>query len=358
MNPPPLPLIFEPIFKSRPWGGRELQARLGKAIPADVPSGESWELVSLPSDESRVRGGPFSGKTLREITQLWGAKLIGGAATVNDRFPLLIKFLDAREDLSIQVHPRPAGDGSLAGDVKHEAWYIIAAAPGARILAGCREGATPADFERSKGTRKILDHLQSWPVRPGDCYYLPSGIPHAHGAGVLVAEIQTPSDVTYRLYDWERLGLNGRPRELHLAEGLANLRLDVPPDMIRQPRRHSAAGLSTSTHLCSCDRFVIDRLRMSEGLRRRMATFEPIIWIVLDGAGAFHRGAHETPFTKGDVVLVPADNGDIDVSLTRDADVLEVMIPTPSSLSGMPHPAREAAAGNSNLTQLTRPPAR
>lgn len=341
----PIPVAFEPIFKSRPWGGRRLESLLRKRLPADASIGESWELVSLPSDDSRVRGGPLAGVTLRELVRRWGTGLLGGAAAVEGGFPLLIKFLDAAQDLSIQVHPKPAGEAGIdTPGVKHEAWIVIHAKPGARILAGALDDVTQADFERVAGRAEMADLLRSWRVRAGDCFYLPSGTPHALGAGVVVAEVQTPSDVTYRLYDWDRPGLDGRPRELHLVDGLRNLRLDILPDDIAPPGRDVGSGPATVTRLCACERFTIDRARMSPGLRRTIATFEPLVWIVLGGAGEVRSGSSALTFGVGDVLLIPAANEAVEAEMTTAVDLLEVMIPAAGNLGGVPHPLREAPA--------------
>lgn len=328
----PIPIVFEPIFKTRPWGGQRLASICQKRIPEGLSIGESWELASLPEAESRVARGPCAGRTLLELTTTWGAKLTGGAALVESRFPLLIKFLDATRDLSIQLHPRPIGDPSCdAGRIKHEAWVVLHAEPQARIFAGCREGVSAADFQQRAGSGEVVELLQPWRARAGDCYYLPSGIPHCLGAGIVVAEVQTPSDVTYRIYDWDRPGLDGVPRELHVETALANLRLDVRPADIVQPRRHVSSGLATVTQLCQCERFTIDRAQMSEGYHRTIATFEPVVWIVLAGQVALRSGREELALRAGDVALIPADNGDVRALVTEDVTLLEVMIPVPGT---------------------------
>ncbi len=236
MNPAPYPLVFEPQLVPKPWGGRQLE-RFGKRLPEGQWIGESWELSGLPQRPTPVRDGPLAGRTPIDLLQLWGDWLLGSSgakvrmsprspqgretAAAQDRglpneFPLLIKLLDARADLSVQVHPRPGQSG-----VKHEFWYVCHAEPAARLLAGLRPGVTPAELERAAGSRAVVDLLQSWPVRAGDCLWLPSGTPHALGAGIVVAEVQQPSDVTYRLYDWDRTDAAGRPRTLHVAEAIS-----------------------------------------------------------------------------------------------------------------------------------------
>jgi len=329
MDSPPIPVVFEPIFKLKPWGGRELERLFGKKLPGDGPIGESWEVADLPDNESRVASGPLAGRRLAELVASWGSDLLGSAAPAAGRFPLLIKFLDARERLSIQTHPRAAADGAHGEPpgVKHEAWYVIGAEPDAELYIGLKAGVGPEDVRAAGSTPALAELLQRWPGRPGRCYHLPSGVPHALGAGLLVAEIQTPSDVTYRLYDWGRVGLDGRPRELHFEQALANMQYDVPAERIAPPRRHTADMLATITRLVMCERFAIDRLRFCEGYARELPGGELAIWIVLAGSGALLRQRYRCAFRPGDVVLVPARTAGTRVEVAADCTLLEVKIP-------------------------------
>ena len=355
MSVPPIPLRFDPLFKEKPWGGRRLAELFQKRLPGDGLIGESWELVSLPGQESRVRDEPLAGRTLTELAPRWGAGLVDPARLHNGRFPLLIKFLDARQNLSVQVHPKPAGGGTPTPGVKPEAWYVIDAGPDAKLYIGLKPGVTPAEVARAAGTNKIADLLRPWPATAGECYLLPSGTPHALGAGIVVAEVQAPSDVTYRLYDWGRAGLDGRPRELHIQQALANLRYDVTEAMIRPPTQRTPLPYGPAERLVACESFTIDRPRGVRG---------PIVvppgnlrvWIVLsgsahvasvlgtaaththdraptdkspaaepDGPGA-DQGGHRLEVTAGDVVLLPAGAG-AEVSPDRGTDWLEITLP-------------------------------
>ncbi len=301
MSTPLLPVVFEPLFKPKPWGGRRLAALLGKQLPAGERIGESWELASLPGNESRVRAGPLAGRTLRELVQLWGADLLGSAPLSDGRFPLLIKFLDACENLSVQVHPKPDARGGPSG-VKHEAWYVIHAEPGAKLYIGLKPGVGPADVARVASTPAMVDVLRVWDARAGQCYYLPSGTLHALGAGVVVAEIQTPSDVTYRAYDWDRTDAAGQPRELHVAQALANIRYDVTDEMVAQPPKPRAGAAYTATRLAQCERFVLDLLEKVPD------TFSALmrVWIILAGSVRMVCDSLSSTFTSGDVILIPA----------------------------------------------------
>lgn len=229
------PLVFEPRFKERVWGGRRLEARYGKRLPAGVPIGESWEISDRPGDESVIANGPLAGRTLRWLMEERRTDLLGDAAATDEgRFPLLCKLLDARETLSLQVHP-PAAARHL-GDPKTEMWYVAEAASGAELFVGLRRGVTRERFEAAIRNGGIADCLHRVHVAAGDAMFLPSGRVHAIGAGLLIFEIQQNSDTTFRVYDWDRAGLDGRPRELHVPESLASIDFnDVEPGLVDTP---------------------------------------------------------------------------------------------------------------------------
>lgn len=350
MTIPPIPVRFSPRFKPRPWGGRRLADLLGKALPGDGPIGESWELSDLAGDESIVADGDLAGRSIGDLAVQWGKDLLGGAPLIDGRFPLLIKFLDARENLSVQVHPSPATTADKLA-IKHESWVVLHADPGAAIYLGLRPGVTKRDVADAANSPRIVELLNGVQVRRGDSFYLPSGLPHALGAGVVVAEVQTPSDVTYRLYDWGRTGLDGKPRELHIEQALDNLLFDVPQEQVVQPRSHVAGPWATLTRLVRCDSFHIDRVRVGEGLQQTFPHAEPIVWIIVSGAGTLRRRQHVQHFVRGDVVLIPADSGEISFEASADCDVLEVKIPVSSPYEGVPHPPREQPSRG--ITPLT-----
>jgi mannose-6-phosphate isomerase len=331
MSIPPLPVVFDPIFKPKPWGGRRLETLLGKRLPPGEPVGEAWELADLPGNESRVRGGPLAGTTLSELVRIWGRGTPGDAEPAGDRFPLLIKFLDAREHLSVQVHPKPGvGDPR---DIKHEAWYIVAAESGAPIYIGLQPGVRPKDVARAANTPAIVKLLREWLVQPGQCYYLPSGTPHALGAGVVVAEVQTPSDVTYRLYDWGRVGLDGRPRELHIPQALANIRFDVTEGEILPAPVRIADEAAQRTRLVTCERFTIEHVRalpVHTPARPRPAMS---IWMILAGGGQLTLGDAVCKFERGDTVLVPPAPSGLGLTWQADLAWLEIAVPARVSVT-------------------------
>jgi mannose-6-phosphate isomerase len=307
LNPPPQPVIFEPIFRPKPWGGRKLESFFKKPLPPAEMIGESWELASLPGAESRVRSGPLAGRTVADLVEMWGRGLYGRAELINGRFPWLIKFLDARERLSVQVHARPHASppGALQPGVKHEAWYVLAAEPGAELFIGVKPGTRLRDLARAAETGRVAQHLRSWPAQAGAAFFLPSGVVHALGAGLLVAEIQTPGDTTYRLSDWGRVDGTGRPRELHIRLALQNARLDVEPEVIQPSRRPRLSDITGET-LASCPWFRIDRASILNGADLFMGPGRMMVWVVLSGWGDISDGANLIRFVAGDVVLVPS----------------------------------------------------
>jgi mannose-6-phosphate isomerase len=321
VNRPPVPVVFEPLFKPKPWGGRRLATLLNKTLPADTPIGESWELVSLPGVESRVRDGPLAGRTLHDLVQVWGRDLLGDADLIDGRFPLLVKFLDATEPLSVQVHP------STGPGAKEEAWYVIHADPGSKLFAGLKDGVGPEEVARVANTPNMADVLRVWDGRPGDCYYLPSGTLHALGAGLVVAEVQTPSDVTYRAYDWGRVGLDGRPRELHVEKALANIRYEVTAKMISPQAVRARAPFGEVTRLLTCERFGLDRVCLPAGPPGRLPRARLRIWIVLRGDGRVVGAFDPVALRDGDVVLLPAVCAASGLESASGCTYLEVTVP-------------------------------
>jgi len=221
-----------PVLAAKPWGGRRL-AQYGKQLPDDGLVGESWEIADLPADRvttvadprSRVAAGRHAGKSLHELIEQYGSELLGSVSpTAEGDFPLLVKLLDARENLSVQVHP----DAAYVADhpdawVKEESWYVVAADPGTRLFLGLLPDVTAGDVAAAVGSGGVVDLLRSFPAHAGDFHHLPAGLVHALGAGVLVAEVQTPSDTTFRIDDWDDL-YNRPPRQMHTAEALEALR--------------------------------------------------------------------------------------------------------------------------------------
>lgn len=361
----PIPVILRPILKSRPWGGRRLGDRFGKPMPPDENIGESWELVDLPPDESVVSGGPMAGRTLRALMHEWRDGLLGAVQPIGGRFPLLVKFIDARQNLSIQVHPRfrgPQGQsetGQLAepgcARPKSEAWYIVEADPGAELFIGLRPGITREDVRAAAGTEALVGLLRRWPAKAGRCYYVPGGTPHAIGAGVLLAEIQTPSDTTYRLYDWGRRDAAGRPRDLHVSEALAELDDGIAPAAIAQPRRHVSSVLSTATRAVSSEHFTVEIVRLVADACEPIAFGDAVVWVIVSGAGTARAGGTACPFRAGDVMLLPAGISEAMVTATSDCTWLEVKIPIRSRLAEYSRPPPDEVSRADGVVRLGVP---
>ncbi len=316
------PLKFSPVFQKRIWGGRQIQRVLGRAVPqslAGEPVGESWEIADLPpgsvkadsagampdgSLSSIITGGPLAGLSLHQALERHSADILGGGA--RSYFPLLIKYLDANEDLSVQVHPNEAYAKSHPGaHLKSEAWYVLAARPGAKIYKGLRPGTTRQMFADAVRQGNVAQMLNAIPVRAGDCHYLESGTVHALGAGVLAAEVQTPSDTTFRVFDWNRLGPDGKPRDLHIDAAMQVISFDSAPDQPVQGRSGRLGDIQV-TDLVSCRYFSISR-RTVDGGTAALPVGPAAVWILLAGQGVLEiPGESGVAVAAGDTVLVPA----------------------------------------------------
>jgi mannose-6-phosphate isomerase len=302
------PLRFEPIFRRYLWGGRRLGTVLGKSIGPEADYAESWEIVDHGADQSRVIAGPLAGKTLGEIVAEQGAELFGRHPK-QPSFPLLFKFLDARTMLSVQVHPNDAQAARLtppdAG--KTEAWVVLAAEPGSAIYAGLKRGFDRAALARelARGTCELC--LNRVEPRVGDCILLPAGTVHALGAGLLIAEIQQSSDTTYRLFDWNRVGPDGKPRALHIQEALDVIDHDRGPVM---PAAPVATDRPQVMRLTACDKFVVDRWQIA--LPREIGGDDRFhILSIIRGSAMAAGDPVGKPLATGETVLLPAAMGSL-----------------------------------------------
>ncbi len=227
------PLVFKPIFQERIWGGRNLETLYRKPLPPNVKIGESWEISDRDDAQSIIQNGPLAGKTLHWLMQNHERELLGTAGSLNGRFPLLVKILDAEEKLSLQVHPPDAKAAALNGEPKTEMWYITQARPGAELYVGLKAGVTRHEFEARIKSGDVATCFHRVPVKPGDAMFLPSGRVHAIGAGLVIFEIQQNSDTTYRVFDWNRKDASGKTRPLHVAESLQCIDFeDFEPEVI------------------------------------------------------------------------------------------------------------------------------
>ncbi|MDA1259144.1 MAG: class I mannose-6-phosphate isomerase [Planctomycetota bacterium] len=302
------PLLFRRLLKEKVWGGARLAGLLGVKAPATGPLGESWELSDYPGDETSVRGGAWNGISLRVLMQDYPEAILGRSrSTADGRFPLLVKFLDAGEDLSVQIHP-PDGPNSPTGVGKTEAWYVVDATPGATVICGLKNGTQRETFQADAGDARVLTHLHEVPVRRGDCVFVPAGQTHAIRGGVVLCEIQQTSDVTFRMYDWGRVGLDAKPRELHLAQALAVVDYRLEPGVSVRAHFREESGLQDSV-LAQCPYFRIEMLRADARGGLRPTDKLTRTWTVVKGSGRIEPvGAdHFAPMAVrfGDVALIP-----------------------------------------------------
>ncbi len=222
-------LQFRPIYQERVWGGRALESFLGRKLPGSTPIGESWEIVDRPEAQSVVSNGAWAGKPLHELMSSHTAEIMGPAWSKDRPFPILVKWLDCRERLSLQVHPPASVAAKLGGEPKTENWYVAHAEPGAAVLAGLKEGVDAAKFRAALQDNTAESLVHRLPTMAGDSLLIHSGVMHAIDGGNLILEIQQNSDTTYRVYDWGRLGLDGKPRAMHIEQSMSSLEANTAP---------------------------------------------------------------------------------------------------------------------------------
>jgi mannose-6-phosphate isomerase len=298
---------------TRVWGGRTLQEVYGRELPDSQPYGESWEVTDRPDEQSLISEGPLAGTTLHDLWTQQREEIFGPGLR-GERFPLLIKILDARDDLSIQVHPPAEIAPNLGGEPKTEMWYIADAAPGAKLYIGLSDRVTKEQFEAAIAAGTVDQLVHAVEPEVGQSIFIPSGRLHAIGAGLLIYEIQQNSDTTYRVFDWNRVGLDGTPRDLHVSESMACIDFsDCEPGM-DEPDGHT---------LASCDHFAVDQLDLPEGTALGNPDDDRFsIVTVVDGE---LRGSDGRTFVPGDFILLPR-GGDQLESLTA-TTVLQTTIP-------------------------------
>lgn len=312
------PLVFEPLFMERVWGGRRLELLYQKKLPTGARIGESWEIVDREEAQSVVHDGPHRGHTLHELWQEHRAEIFGEGLPDSPRFPLLVKMLDAQDRLSLQVHPPAAIAGELNGEPKTEMWYLAQAEPGAELFAGLNAPTDRAQFETALHEGRAADLVQRLAVETGDAIFIPSGRIHAIGAGCLIVEIQQNSDTTYRVFDWNRPGLDGSPRMLHVEQSLQSVNFqDVNP-----PLEARAEGVAT---LADCPFFRVERWPLPEA-RRALENTGGRFAIFTCLAGKVHCAGAD--FHPGEFFLVPAGLAEAEVRpLVGDTLVLRTTIP-------------------------------
>lgn len=320
------PLKFEPLLKPRPWGGTTLREEYGKSYTGNEPIGESWEICGLAGDESVVSNGFLAGNNLAELLEVYMGDIVGETIyeKFGDEFPLLVKILDAASNLSVQVHP---GD-EMARRLHHaygksEMWYILKAAPGSKIYCGFRKGIEMPAINDAIKHNNISALLNAEEVRPGDFFDIPAGMVHAIGEGVVLAEIQQPSDITYRIFDWNRTDENGNSRELHtdLAIEAINLKTGggkgASPEFMLNETFRLVSNRWFTTNILSFNTFITKDYNLIDSF---------VIFMCVSGEFILHWDKGTETVTTGETVLVPAMIRDIVLEPKPAASVLEVYI--------------------------------
>ena len=322
------PLRFEPIFQYRLWGGRRLSGLLGEPLPGTGPIGEAWILSDREDHPSRVANGPLKGWTIRQVLDQYPEQMLGKLARRFSRFPLLLKFLDAREMLSVQVHPGDAHKDLLpAGETgKTEAWVVLEAGRESRIYAGLKPGTT-ADALRAaltKGT--VEDSLRGFTPRVGDAVFIPAGTVHSLGGDIVVFEVQQNSDVTFRLYDWGHVdGKTGQSRPLQVDQALACIDYAENGGGLVKPVMEAATSVGRE-RLFDCEHFRLWRLRGQSPFTVGAAGVARIL-VSIEGAGKIEHGGGGYTVGKGEVWLIPAVAGVCSFQPSGTVTLLEIALP-------------------------------
>jgi len=318
------PLTFHARFKERVWGGRRLEELYAKALPPGVPIGESWEISDRPGDVSVVANGQLAGQDLHWLVHEFRERLLGyPPPDKRSRFPLLVKILDSRDRLSLQVHPPAAKAVALGGEPKTEFWYIAEAGPGAQLYVGLKRGCTRNEFTHHIEQGTVEECFHRVPVQSGDAMFLPSGRVHALGAGMVIFEIQQNSDTTYRVFDWNRLGLDGKPRDLHIRESLDSIDFeDFEPELIRQQQSARVGELQS---LVNHPLFSVDLGVLTSG--EKLSLDQAGMQIICVVAGTVEISAARTTvfLSSGNCCLLPACLENPVVRASKSARVLRVV---------------------------------
>ena len=306
-------LKFHPIYKEKPWGGHKLKTILHKDIPSDK-TGESWEVSAVPGNFSIVESGYFKGKSLPELLERYREKLAGKKVyeKYGDDFPLLLKYIDAADDLSVQVHPDDRMAEKEHGSFgKNELWHIIQADPGAVLYIGFKDGVNREAYLQHLQAGNLEKLLRKIPVKAGDTFYIPAGTVHAIGKGVLLAEVQQTSDLTYRIYDWNRNGLDGKPRELHTELALQAIDFQAQADKRNEKR-------------ITTPYFTVEKMEWTKDSKRDLRNLDSFVILMNTGKGKFL--VNGTNFNTGDTLFFPAVVPELDIKVWEKGEVLMVYL--------------------------------
>lgn len=320
------PLKFEPVLKEKVWGGNALVTRFNKNPTGSLHIGESWELSAIADNQSIISNGFLAGNNIGELIEVYMGDITGDSIyeKFGNEFPLLIKFIEAREDLSIQVHP-----GNALAKERHKAygktemWYILESEKGSKIYTGFREGVTKEMYEEALTNGKLADLLNVESVEAGDIFFTPAGRVHAIGAGIVLVEIQQTSDITYRIFDWNRKNSGKEQRELHTE--LALDAIDFTATGKNKIRKEPA--LNNTENLVSCEFFNTNILCLNRAVRKEYYLNDSfVVYICIDGEFLIRWDKSSGKVSKGETVLLPAMIKEVTLEPVREARLLEIFI--------------------------------
>ncbi len=321
------PLKFKPIYFDKIWGGTRLKDFFQRSDIKSTNCGESWEISGVENHESVVKNGFLEGNSLNDLIEIYMDELLGEHVyeQFGNQFPLLLKFIDANDDLSVQVHP----NDDLAFERhksygKTELWHIINAEKNASIINGFNKDLTKEEYLTQLNQKKITDILKTVPVETGDSIFIPAGRVHAIGKGILLAEIQQTSDITYRIYDWDRVDDKGKPRELHTEQALDAIDFSAP----KETKIKHKTELNKTSNIANCPYFSCNILQFDKTLEKVYVGIDSfVIYMVVDGAFALHYEEQSEILRSGDTILIPASIEEITLEPIIPSKVLEIYIP-------------------------------
>lgn len=315
------PLQFEPILKERIWGGTKLKTYLNKPISSNI-TGESWEISTVENDVSIIANGFYKGKSINELINEFPDEILGTIAykKFGKQFPLLFKYLDAREDLSIQLHPNDELAKKRHNSFgKTEMWYVMQADENARLIVGFKEKSTPEEYLKHLNNKTIVDILDTKKVKQGDVFFLETGTVHALGAGIVIAEIQQTSDITYRVYDFDRVDANGNKRELHIDLALEAINYETV-----DAQKYYSKNENQSNTIVDCRYFTTNIIPLNGAVKVNKNQISFTVYMCVDGSFELKFNTEIFYYQKGDTVLIPAALTNFELS--GSASILEIYI--------------------------------
>ncbi|NBL64871.1 mannose-6-phosphate isomerase [Flavobacterium sp. NST-5] len=315
------PLTFTPILKDRIWGGKKLQTDFNKNIESPT-TGESWEISGVENSVSEVMNGQFQGKSFNWLLKEFPKEILGNRIfeKFGTTFPLLFKFIDAREDLSIQVHPNDELAKKRHNSFgKTEMWYVMQADENARIVVGFKKNSDQQEYLQALKNKNLLSILKEVPVKKGDVFFLETGTVHAIGAGIVIAEIQQTSDITYRIYDWDRVDAQGNSRELHTEEALDAINYNST-----DAQKQYAKTVNEANQLVHCEYFITNYLPIDKTIEVNITNDCFRVYMCMEGIFEIVTGNETYSYKKGDTVLIPAALSQF--KLSGKATLLEIYI--------------------------------